>query len=375
MVSIALLGMGFLGHAAGLPELQKILNSSKSPDSVEAFIQRMPQEFFAESALVYDSLGRSRAYVSGQNPRIILSNPDSSVFVSYTTHPKDPLRQNIEVIARSGSSFRFLEANFMRGKRSQFTPSSKCVGCHMGRPNWSAYPQWTGMYGEHTELIGLERRGGFDQASQFVALWKNRGNEPRFKRVRARSRLALSQSLRRITQSLAFQNADRISRIVRSNRNYKKYKYALAASMICGSNGQAGYRVNYFVPSFDQFLPLRFQKPWMTWLRPGQEPDRDQGVAYRWVLDRMGVNLSELSMRYRDDFFPDPTTDRYFTIPTGPVYDYLPGSIFKDDPSMKRFFYFFPGTYEDGIPAMTLATAAGNLVCEELKVLSKRALE
>lgn len=247
-----------LVHSQNINTIEKLLKAisySKDPRAIE---------LLENYNLVYKSHGKFKARLF--TPRVILHTKDSSLIISYSTHPKDPLYQHLETIQFRAKSKKFEFRNLVFSKSglevSRANPSL-CMGCHRGpdpRPNWDRYPFWPGLYGSDDDAVGYNKA----EMAGAKYLVKYSDRLARFKWLRdfekhynpvvhglSVGRSKVENNIE-FTESLFLLNRMRIARILTESKYHYQTKYLLMGIVKCG--------IQYLPEEIADYLPANYKK-------------------------------------------------------------------------------------------------------------------
>jgi hypothetical protein len=125
--------------------------------SVADFLSRLPREFRLNYVLMKES--GSRHLASSKYPRGITFSRGARVFIAFSSHPDDPLREKLELAeALENGTWKFRELGFTNKKPELSQDDNACQSCHTAnlRPIWGAYPEWPGALGDEGGRVSSE---------------------------------------------------------------------------------------------------------------------------------------------------------------------------------------------------------------------------
>lgn len=128
--------------------LRKLVSENPKMDN---FLSALPTSLRRSHVLVIES--KSTQFGSTENPRVILSNSDSTFLLAYSGDPNERGYNAVEVAIfdQENSEFVPYEIEITRdGKLLDLQKNpAKCIRCHSEnfRPIWNAYPFWPRFYG------------------------------------------------------------------------------------------------------------------------------------------------------------------------------------------------------------------------------------
>lgn len=139
-------GNGFDGDF-DFARLEKIVNDSRS---VEEVLVQLPASLRRDFTLVLDS--KSSQQGDQKNPRVIVSNADSTFLMSFNGQPDSRGGRTLEVITFDRTTDEFIpyEIEFLKdGTQRTSKNPERCAGCHglKFRPIWDSYPFWPRLLG------------------------------------------------------------------------------------------------------------------------------------------------------------------------------------------------------------------------------------
>ncbi len=156
-----------------IPVIREWLASpTKTPQTVEAFLEKLPQEFKESNrqVLVYES--RSEQFASPLFPRIIAFTKYAQSVVAVTGAGRDEVVKHegvepkghnlVEILEYDPDTKKYTAAQLAfpeSGKPGipELTEPSHCQDCHSERlhPNWEPYPKWSGTYGSSSSYSSI----------------------------------------------------------------------------------------------------------------------------------------------------------------------------------------------------------------------------
>lgn len=98
-------------------------------------------------------------------PRIALKSPNSELWVTFNTDPKEPTYSTLEIMRWNGkkAKYEFMELDFDKNKRHMDGTGEKCISCHKQpdpRPNWDTYRAWSGVVPSRDDMLEMHARDG-----------------------------------------------------------------------------------------------------------------------------------------------------------------------------------------------------------------------
>ena len=155
----------FAAGPYGYADVEKLIRSG-NVSSVETFLEALPEDIRASFIFVVDTRS-TRQVATEANPRVILSNKDRSLILTFAGEEKPALVEGKSAIAKARTQggktvevihvdptsleFRFKVLDFSKNKPNIVEAPKVCVSCHRGRPIWDTYPFWAGVIGERRE--------------------------------------------------------------------------------------------------------------------------------------------------------------------------------------------------------------------------------
>ncbi len=96
-------------------------------------------------------------------PRIALKSPNSELWVTFNTDPKEPTYSTLEIMRWNGkeAKYEFMELDFNPNKRHMDGTGEKCISCHKQpdpRPNWDTYRAWSGVVPSRDDMLEMHAK-------------------------------------------------------------------------------------------------------------------------------------------------------------------------------------------------------------------------
>jgi hypothetical protein len=134
-------------------------NWARESVSIETFLAQLPLSLRRDYTLMMNS--KSSQFGSALEPRVLMTNSDSSFVMTFSTAEKQRGFEGIEVIIFNPQKRRYTtyEIRFEDQKGVIEKDPKRCRGCHgvRTRPIWDSYPFWPGAYGGG---LALPKRAG-----------------------------------------------------------------------------------------------------------------------------------------------------------------------------------------------------------------------
>ncbi|MBI3542302.1 MAG: hypothetical protein HY075_03370 [Deltaproteobacteria bacterium] len=147
--------------------LDKNPKTGKPVESIEELVPNLPAEFRKNFTFMSksESPHQANGAVSPQNPRTIMFSDDARMVIAFTTDPKKPGFNTLEITEyQDDGSFKVRKVELPGagsggkpdyGKPPHQEPKS-CAACHGkdARPIWESFNLWPGAYGAQADQIG-----------------------------------------------------------------------------------------------------------------------------------------------------------------------------------------------------------------------------
>ncbi len=161
----------------GIDDIVQFVKDSQIKN-VEGLILALPEVFKRNYVLIRDT--RSRHLSDASHPRLIMFSDSARLLLGFSSHPNDPLRENIEMQeAMDDGSWKFREIDFRASEVLYSQDDTACKICHGKRPRpiWGSYPNWPGALGDDGGRVSAEEfkaiedlPGGASTKDRFASL-------------------------------------------------------------------------------------------------------------------------------------------------------------------------------------------------------------
>ena len=137
-------------EATGLDRIRRFL-SEHEVETVEEFIDALPQLHKERFVFVYDSGGLGAEFVSSEHPRIISWGADAQFVFAWQTNPNasDTFRNSVEFLVPGQTRWTAGLIDFS-GDAPEIQQPQSCQACHGSQSK----PLWPGYFWEGSELVG-----------------------------------------------------------------------------------------------------------------------------------------------------------------------------------------------------------------------------
>jgi len=298
----------------GLIELIKKNNVRSLPQ----LLSLLPKSIKSRYILMIKS--KSAQLASEKYPRVILFSEKADLLMAFSGDPSD-INHDLEIIYFNyeTNEFEFSLISFpedwseaMKFLKKPFeimrSPKS-CISCHKspGRPNWESYDFWPSAIGERDTFSKLEAK----YLEVFAVTSKN---HPLYKLL-DHKKIVVPDYIRTLSFDLSTKieilNRDRIIKYIRTSKDYKKFKYAILASLMNCNDAPLDHLPKSALPQSANWPELyrdtlsRYTKVFPLHKRLADNIPSGSIIMsnLRYLFETRGIKIDHWSTSFQEDYF------------------------------------------------------------------------